>query len=121
MSKKPLDRVEQLEEHIRKLKAAVRKKDKTIKQLKGQVASAQTAFKTTEVYLKEITNGKPLSEVIRTVESGKPLSKVDDECPQCHSHDMKKILFTGFYIISCTCGYRNKIDDKQEITKTAKS
>ena len=67
--------------------------------------------------LKEVTNGKPLSEVIKTVEANRPLSPIDDACPQCGNHSMKKILFSGFHIISCECGYRNKIDEEQEITK----
>lgn len=121
MSKKTEDRIELLEKRVRKLEGVIRDKDKTISKLKGQVNSAQSAFKTTEIYLKEITNGKPLSEVLKTVEAGKPLSNVDYECPKCNSHDMKKIIFTGFHIISCACGYRNKVDEEDEIKKTERA
>ena len=118
MSKKGKDRVEILEEQVRKLKATIRTKDKTIRQLKSQVKTVESAWRTTEIYLTEVTNGKPLSEVLRTVESGRPLSKFDEPCPKCNSHDMKKIIFTGFHIISCDCGYRKKMDEEQEIRKS---
>jgi len=118
MSKKPKDRVEILEDSIKKLQTIIRNKDKTIRQLKGAVSTAESAFRKTEIYLKEVTDGKPLSEVLRTVEAGKPLSKIGDACPDCGEHEMNKILFTGFHIVTCECGYRNKIDEEQEITES---
>ena len=118
MSKKPKDRLEILEEQVKKLQSIIRTKDKTIRQLKGAVKTAESAWKKTEIYLQEVTNGKPLSEVLRTVEAGRPLSKIGDACPDCGLHDMKKILFTGFHIVTCHCGYRNKVDEEQQITES---
>ena len=118
MSKKPKDRVELLEEQVKKLNATVRTKDKAIRQLKSQVKTAESAWRKTEIYLNEVTDGKPLSEVLKTVEAGRPLSKIGEACPNCGAHDMNKILFTGFHIITCDCGYRNKVDEEQEIRKS---
>lgn len=118
MSKKPRDRVEILEEQVKKLQNTIRGKNKTIRQLKSNSSTFEAAWRKTEIYLKEVTNGKPLHEVLKTVEEGKPLTVVKDDCPTCGQHNMNKILFTGFYIISCTCGYRNKIDEEQEIRKS---
>tara|TARA_R100000951_G_C2604167_1_gene169103 strand:+ start:160 stop:516 length:357 start_codon:yes stop_codon:yes gene_type:complete len=115
MSKKPKDRVEILEEQVKKLQSTLRSKDKTIRQLKTQVTTAESAFKKTEIYLKEVTNGKPLSEILKLAEEGKPFTPIGDVCPDCGSHSMKKILFTGFHIITCECGYRNKVDEEQQI------
>jgi len=115
MSKKPKDRVEILEEQVKKLRKVIREKDKTIRQLKSNSTTFEAAWRKTEIYLKEITNGKPLSEVLRTVEAGKPLTNITDPCPDCGQHDMKKILFTGFHIITCECGYRKKVDEEQQI------
>jgi hypothetical protein len=120
MSKK--NRVdEDSKEQIRKLKDTVKRRDKTIRQLKSQIKTLEQSWRTTEVYLKEVTDGKPLSEVIKDIESNKPLGKCELECPSCASKNMKKILFTGFYIISCQCGYRKKIDDEQEIIKKSRA
>lgn len=118
MSKKPKDRVEVLEALVKKLQNTLRAKESVIKNLKGQVCTAETAFKRTEIYLQEVTNGKPLSEVLKNVEAGRFTSSIGDACPKCGLHDMKKILFTGFHIITCECGYRNKIDEEREITES---
>jgi len=117
MAKKGKDRVEILEEENSKLKKAIRRKDRTIRQLKSEVQTAHQAFRQTETYLKEITNDRPLSEILKTVESGKPLSKIRKPCPKCGSGSMNKIIFTGFHVISCKCGYRNRVDEEQEISK----
>ena len=118
MSKKPKDRVEVLETLVKKLQNTIRAKNTVIRNLKGQVCTAETAFKQTEMYLQEVTNGKPLSEVLKMAESGRFTSTIGEPCPKCGSHDMKKILFTGFYIITCECGYRNKVDEEQKITES---
>ena len=117
MSRKGSGRIEALEEVVRKLKNTIKRRDKTIRQLRSEIKTIEQAWRTTEVYLKEITNGKPLSEVLETVEAGKPLSKLNDSCPKCNSNEMKKIIFTGFYIVSCSCGYRNKVDEERKIRK----
>lgn len=118
MAKREKDRVEVLEEQVRKLKQTIRNRDKTIRQLKSQVKSVESAWHTTEIYLKEITNGKPLSEVIKTVEAGRPLSKLNELCPKCNSRDLVKILFNKFHIITCDCGYRKKVDEEREVGKS---
>jgi len=117
MAKKQKDKLEVLEDENSRLKKAIRRKDRTIKQLKSEVSTAQEAFRQTETYLKEITNDRPLSEILKNVESGKPLSKISDPCPKCGSANMKKIIFTGFHVISCKCGYRNRVDEEREIKK----
>lgn len=117
MGKKPKDRTDILEDENSKLKKTIRRRDKTIRQLRSDAKTAEEAFRRTETYLKEVTDGKPLSEILRTVESNKPLSPIKKSCPKCNSRDMKKIIFTGFYVISCKCGYRNRVDEKQEIEK----
>ena len=118
MSKKTKDRVEILEEQIQKLKCTIRNRDKSIRQLKSQIKTTEAAWKKTEIYLQEVTNGKPISEVLRTVEADKPLSKVGEACPSCGANNMNKLLFTGFHIIVCECGYRNKVDEEQKIRKS---
>lgn len=117
MSKKPKDRFGLLEEKVKKLNTTIRTKDRVIKQLKSQVQTVELAWKKTEMYLNEVTNGKPLSEVLKAVEAGRPLSKIGKACPNCGTHNMNKILFIGFYIITCDCGYRNKVDEEQEISE----
>lgn len=115
MSKKAKSRTEILEEEIRKLKQTIRDRDKTIRQLKSQFKTVESAWDSTEIYLKEVTNGKPLSEVIKTIKRGKPLNKDNEPCPKCSSKDLQKILYTGFHIVICSCGYRKRIDEEQEI------
>lgn len=118
MSKKQKDRTELLEERVKDLKRILRSKDRTIRQLKSEVKTAEDAFNVTEVFLKEVTDDRPMSEILRTVESNQPLSKLGDACPNCNQRSMKKILFTGFHIVSCECGYRTRVDEGRAITKT---
>jgi predicted RNase H-like nuclease (RuvC/YqgF family) len=115
MARKAKGKIEVLEDENLKLKKAIRSKDKTIRQLKSEVETAKEAFRQTETYLKEITNDRPLSEIIKTVVEGKPLKKIKNTCPKCGSEEMKKIIYTGFHVISCKCGYRNRVDEEQEI------
>jgi hypothetical protein len=111
----PKDRADTLEDQVKKLKATLRKRDKTIVQLKSEVKTVDRAWRKTETYLKEITNGKSLSEIIKTVEDGRPLSKTNIMCPECKILKVNKIIFTGFHIVNCKCGYRKRIDEEQEI------
>ncbi len=117
MAKKPKDRIEVLEEQVQNLKKIIRNKDKTIKQLKSEINTAQSAWNKTEIYLKDVTNGKPLSEVLKNVESGKPLSLKEQPCPKCNYGDLKRILYTGFYIVTCSCGYRARVNEEQQLRK----
>ena len=118
MARKSKDKLEILEEENAKLKKAMRRKDRTIRQLKSEVQTAQEAFRQTETYLKEITNDRPLSEILKNVEAGKPLSPVTDmQCPKCGSTALNRIVFTGCHIISCKCGYRNRVDEQEEVRK----
>lgn len=117
MSKKGKDRVEALEEEVRKLKATIRNKNSKIRQLKSEVRTARDAFVESEVYLKDVIDGKPLSEVLKEVSKGKRLNLDTEKCPDCGSIGMKKIIFTGFHIRSCQCGYRKKINEERQITE----
>ena len=118
MSKKTKDRVTVLEEQIKKLKATIRSKNGTIRQLKSQVKTTKAAWEKSETYLSEVTNGKPLSEVLEAAEKGKPLSKTGKPCPDCGKNGVKKIIFEKFYVASCDCGYRNRINEERKMTKS---
>lgn len=122
--RKEIDRETVLENENEKLKKIIRDKDKvisqkdrTIKQLKSEAKQAMDNFVGTEHYLREVTDGKPLSEVINTVKNGKPLSKEGEPCPKCGSKDVTILIYIGFHIKSCTCGYRKRINEEQEINK----
>lgn len=117
MAKKPKDRVEALEEEIQSLKKIIRNRDKTIRQLKSEIDTTHSAWSKTEFFLKEVTSGKPLSEVLENVESGRPLSLEQDSCPKCNLKFLKKMLYTGFHIVACSCGYRAKVNEEQQLRK----
>lgn len=122
--RKEKDRESILENEIDRLNKVIKEKDKVInqkkrviKQLKSEKNQAMDTFIDTEHYLREVTDGKPLSEIMNTIKNGKPLNKENEPCPTCGSRDLKTLIYTGFHIKSCSCGYRKKFNEEEEIGK----
>ena len=108
---------ESLKKQIKDKDRVIRQKDRTIKQLKGEVKTAVDAFLDTQDHYREFSDGKTLSEAIEDAKNG-GASKRKEQCPKCGSHDITRMLFTGFHIKTCKCGYKSRIDEEQEITKS---
>ena len=108
---------ERLKKTIRDKDKVIKQKDRTIRQLKSEAKTAMDGFSGTESFLREVTNGKPLSEVIKTVKRGDPLSDEIEPCPKCGSREIVTLIYTGFFIKTCLCGYRKRFNEEQEIEK----
>jgi len=107
--------IENLNRTIRDKNKVIKQKDKVIKQLKGEAKQAMDVFVDSEHYLREVTDGKPLSEIMNTVKNKQPLRKGNEPCPKCGSKDIAILIYTGFHIKACDCGYRKKVNEEQEI------
>ena len=100
--------------HIRKLKTIIKNREKTIKKLKSEIKTMELAWKKTEIYLEEVTEGRPLSKVINTVSDDNPLQKHGQGCPKCMSKfTLKTIVYSKFHILVCECGYKEKINEEK--------
>lgn len=105
---------EKLKESIKKKDRVIRQKNRTIRQLKSEVKTAVDAFLDTEYHYRDINDSKTLSESLKEAKEGKARN-TKERCPKCGSDDLKTFKFTGFFIKSCKCGYRNKFDEEQHI------
>lgn len=106
---------EKLKKIIKEKDRVIRQKDRTINQLKSEVKTAVDAFLETNNHYREIGESKTLSEAIDDANKGKA-TRINLKCPKCSSN-MKRLLFTGFYIESCKCGYKSRINEEDKITK----
>ena len=96
-------KVDDLNKEVKRLNKVIREKDKTIRNLKSEKKQAMDRFIDSEVYLREVTNGRPLSEIMKTVKNGEPLGKNEYRCPKCNASDISVLIYTGFHIKICKC------------------
>jgi DNA repair exonuclease SbcCD ATPase subunit len=89
-----------------KLKAQVKKLQREVSKLKSENKTLEQAWGKTEVYLKDVTKNKALSDIIKSVDAGE-IYKSMDACPKC-SGVVKSMKIGKFVIQTCTCGFRRK-------------
>ncbi len=95
-----------------KLRNKIRTLERKNNELSSQVGTLKKTWYKTEDYLREITDGIPLKEILKNVEDKTPLQKINDKCPKCYQKKLKRIIFKDFYVISCyNCEYRDRIDE----------
>lgn len=98
---------DKLKDTNEKLKAQVRKLTKENSKLKSEIRTLESAWGKTSNYLRDITEDKSLSSLIKDAEYDRPFKK-DDECPMCHT-TVKPIVMPTFVFFSCAkCGFRKK-------------
>ena len=108
------DRIVKLEDEIKSLKAQIRAKDKTIRNLLSEVATLEAAWDKTKDYLSEVVEDRSLKELVETSAKERPLKKSKNRCPKCGGDDFKTLKFNGFRVDTCgnsKCGHRKKIDE----------
>jgi alanyl-tRNA synthetase len=109
---KKTDSPEEAKDKNTKLLRKIKSLERENKQLKSKNHTLNKAWDETETYLEDITEGRPLKEIVKDVSEGK-LRKLRKECPSCSGKRVKKIQFSGFHVIVCEdCKYRKKIDEK---------
>lgn len=114
--KKDIDDLEKALDYIDKLKRRINKDRRKIRELTKEKNTLQRAWNGAEDYLEDVTDSKPLSELIETSKDSSRLRKTDKTCPRCEEETIKKLLFTTFHIILCEnnkCEYRER---KNEIS-----
>lgn len=84
-----------------KLYRKVKRLERENKKLKSENKTLEEAWKKTEEYLIEITEG-----------TTKAIKKVRKKCPNCSGRVMNTIKSKGIEIIMCgKCGYRNRLNN----------
>lgn len=103
--------LEEALEYIEKLKSRIRKNEGKLKTLRTENKTLNQTWDKTEYFLDDLTNGKPLSDVIKAAQDGK-FSKENGPCPKCGRHTINKLVFPGFHIVVCEmCPYRARVDE----------
>ena len=112
--KKDINTLDDALEYIEKLKSRIIKDRAKIRNLSSENRTLKKAWYGTEDYLHEVTDGKPLSEVIKAAKDGSRLKKGHGPCPKCGVENLTKLLYSGFHIVICEnngCGYRERINE----------
>ena len=90
----------------------IRKLEKENRRLKSEVKTLQEALNITDDYLVAITKDKTLGEVMQDVKENQDVT-IEEKCPNCGNHDMKKINLGTTKIVACTrCPYRNRVHEQ---------
>lgn len=101
-----------LEAENKRLRTQLNSYKKEVKKLRSELRTSEKAWGETEDFLKNVTEGRSLKEVILDASSGK-LKKLENGCQKCKSGDIKILKYDSFRIIVCnSCGYKNKIEEK---------
>lgn len=104
----------ELKETNEKLKAQIRKLQKEVNKLKSENKTLTDAWNKTSVYLKDVTQNKPLSHIIKNVDVGKALDMSTPSCPKC-SNNIRETKMGKFIIRVCNgCDFREKLDEISE-------
>ena len=84
--------------------------ERDIGKLKAKNKSLKNALDETEEYLLAISKDKTLIDIFKEVQDNTAIN-VHEKCPKCGSMGMKKRNLGNIKIISCKCGYRNRINE----------
>jgi len=106
------DQIEKILEENRRLKTQLNNCKKEIKKLKSELRTSDKAWNQTEGFLKNVTEGRSLKEVIRDVNLGEGLSTLNNYCNKCGSITTT-VKFSSFRVLICpSCKSRQKIEEK---------
>lgn len=105
--------MERLAEENKKLRAQVNSYKKEIKKLRSELKTSAKAWDETEDFLKNVTEGRSLKEVIKDVNLGKGLRKLDNSCVKCKSSNISTMKYPSFRILVCAdCEHKQKIEER---------
>lgn len=86
--------------------------ERDIDKLKAKNKALEVALKTTESYIESISQDKTIQEIFQEVLDNTKVN-APGRCPKCHKEDMKIVNLGFVKIISCSCGYRNRVNDSR--------
>ena len=84
--------------------------ERDITKLKAKNKTLRAALNITEEYLLSVSKDKTLIDIFKEVQDNTEIN-VHEKCPKCGSMGMKRINLGNIKIISCLCGYRNRINE----------
>lgn len=104
-------------DQVSKLKAQLETAQTENKKLKHENKTMRMAWRKSEHFLKDVTDGRSVEEMIHAADIGR-LPKLESSCSKCQSPDISVIKFGNFRIVKCSalaCGHKEKINEpKQE-------
>jgi hypothetical protein len=106
------DSIEDAIDKNEKLIAKIGRLEREIKKLRSSNRTIKDIWTKTEEYLLAISEEKSLKEIFSEIDTKTSLRKVKKKCPSCSNKQMNKRHYDGYYVISCDCGYRNRVDER---------
>lgn len=104
-----------LQEENRKLKEQLNHAKNENHKLKTENKTIHAAWRKTEEFLKNVTDGRSVEEIIKDVNGGKGLRKLETACSSCKSTNISISKFSNFRIIVCAdCAHKEKVDESKE-------
>ena len=107
------EKIERVHEENRKLKTQIESLKEQVRKLKSQKKTLDAAWRKTENYLSEVTDGRSVEEIVKNVAKGKKLPKLESSCSKCKSNKISILPFKNFRVVVCeerNCKYKEKID-----------
>jgi len=103
-----VNRPKNKDDHYEKI---IQRMERDIEKLKAKNKMLTEAAETTETYLLAITKDKTIQEIFQEVLDNTK-TNIEGRCPKCGSEGMKKINLGHIKVISCSCGYRNRVNEQ---------
>lgn len=89
----------------------IRKLERENRRLKSENRTLHEALSITDDYLVAITKDKTIETVMQEVKENADVT-IQEKCPNCGTHEMKKINLGTIKIVACTsCSYRNRLNE----------
>lgn len=107
--KRPVRKIKKEDGHYDRI---INRMDRDIEKLKAKNKVLMEALKATESYLISISKDKTIQEIFQEVIDNTKIN-VDEKCPKCQAQGMKCINLGFIKIVSCSCGYRNRINESK--------
>lgn len=103
----PVKKIKNKDDHYEKI---IFRMEIDIKKLKAKIKALTSALESTDSYLTAISKDKTVHEIFQEVLDNTEIN-VDKKCPKCGSQGMKRVDLGYVKVVSCTCGYRNRINE----------
>jgi len=108
-NKKNADEKKSRQKESKEYEKTIRLLEKENRRLLSEVKTLNKALQDTEEHLFRISEDKTVMETIQQVCEVKP-AKSENSCPKCSKSGMKIINLGHIKLLTCTCGYRNRLN-----------
>lgn len=108
-------RVEKLADENRKLKSQLENLRKENRKLKSDNRTLNTAWRKSEEFVRDVTEGRSVLEIIKDAANGGRLKKFESKCSKCKSNNIGILKYSNFRIVVChDCDFKERIDGSED-------